>query len=115
MFAKHIYCPFGSSCSSIAMEEHPGLDPLYISAASIARRVQDPLSEYVKIEPKHLGIGMYQHDLPEAKLKKNLDEIMIECVSFAGEYFLYTCTQDNAMNATWCRFFRLSINWKKYF
>lgn len=72
------------SCSSIAMEEHPGLDPLYISAASIARRVQDPLSEYVKIEPKHLGIGMYQHDLPEAKLKKNLDEIMIECVSFAG-------------------------------
>ncbi|XP_059086152.1 S1 RNA-binding domain-containing protein 1-like isoform X1 [Tigriopus californicus] len=72
------------SCSKLAMDEHPGLDPLYISAASIARRVQDPLSEYVKIEPKHLGIGMYQHDLSEAKLKKNLEEIMTECVSFAG-------------------------------
>eukprot|EP00095_Tigriopus_kingsejongensis_P001270 maker-scaffold149_size310270-snap-gene-2.20 protein:Tk01270 transcript:maker-scaffold149_size310270-snap-gene-2.20-mRNA-1 annotation:"hypothetical protein TcasGA2_TC012802" len=72
------------SCSDAAKEEHPDLDPLVISAASIARRVQDPLSEYVKIEPKHLGVGMYQHDVSETKLKKNLNDIMMECVSFLG-------------------------------
>ena len=66
------------------MKDHPGLDPTLISAASIARRLQDPLGEYVKIDPKHLGVGMYQHDVQEAKLKRNLDQIMVECVSFVG-------------------------------
>ena len=66
------------------MKDFPGLDPTLISAASIARRLQDPLGEYVKIDPKHLGVGMYQHDVQEAKLKRNLDQIMVECVSFVG-------------------------------
>lgn len=51
---------------------------------SLARRVQDPLSEMVKIEPKHLGVGMYQHDVPEKQLNATLNEVVSECVSFVG-------------------------------
>lgn len=51
---------------------------------SIARRLQDPLSELVKIDPHHVGVGMYQHDIPEVKLKTRLDLILSECVSFVG-------------------------------
>lgn len=72
------------SCSSLAGEEFPGTDPNFISAASLARRLQDPLSELVKVEPKHLGVGMYQHDVPEKKLTAALDEVVSECVSFVG-------------------------------
>lgn len=67
------------------MADNPGLSPADIGALSIARRLQDPLAEYVKIEPKNLGVGMYQHDVSETKLKKNLEEIVVECVSFVGE------------------------------
>ena len=73
------------SCSKEGMAENPGLEPAVIGALSIARRLQDPLAEYVKIGPKHLGVGMYQHDITEAKLKKALNEVLIECVSFVGE------------------------------
>lgn len=55
-----------------------------ISAVSIARRVSDPLAELVKIEPKHLGVGMYQHDINEKYLMESLNEIVSECVSFVG-------------------------------
>lgn len=72
------------SCSTRGMLEHPGMDTNLISAVSIARRLQDPLTEYVKIGPGHLGVGMYQHDVPEAKLSKTLEEIVTECVSFVG-------------------------------
>lgn len=72
------------SCSSIATEEFPDLDPNLISAVFIARSLQDPLSEFVKVEPKHLGVGMYQHDMPEARLNQSLDEVVMECVSFTG-------------------------------
>lgn len=65
------------SCSSEAKSEFPDLDPNLISAISIARRLQDPLAELVKIEPKHLGVGMYQHDLPEKQLMNTLDEVSI--------------------------------------
>lgn len=51
---------------------------------SLARRVQDPLSEMVKVEPKHLGVGMYQHDVSEKRLNATLDEVVSECVSFVG-------------------------------
>lgn len=51
---------------------------------SIARRLQDPLVELVKIEPQHIGVGMYQHDIAESKLKARLDSILTECVSFVG-------------------------------
>ncbi|CAL1682886.1 unnamed protein product [Lasius platythorax] len=72
------------SCSSEAKSEFPDLDPNLVSAISIARRLQDPLAELVKIEPKHLGVGMYQHDLPEKHLMNALDEVVTEAVSFVG-------------------------------
>ncbi|XP_071580913.1 uncharacterized protein YdcI [Temnothorax nylanderi] len=72
------------SCSPQAKSEFPDLDPNLVSAISIARRLQDPLAELVKIEPKHLGVGMYQHDLPETKLTKTLSEVVTEVVSFVG-------------------------------
>lgn len=51
---------------------------------SIARRLNDPLSEYVKIEPRHLGVGMYQHDVPEKILTASLNDVVSECVSYVG-------------------------------
>ena len=72
------------SCSELAQKEFPGLDTNIVSAVSIGRRLQDPLSELVKISPEHLGVGMYQHDLPKVKLKQGLDEVVVECVSFVG-------------------------------
>jgi len=72
------------SCSTLAQEEFPGVDTNIISSVSIGRRLQDPLSELVKIEPQHLGVGMYQHDVSQAKLKAALEEIVVECVSFVG-------------------------------
>lgn len=72
------------SCSSEARSEFPDLDLNLISAVSIARRLNDPLAEYVKIEPKHLGVGMYQHDLPEKDLNRILEEVVSECVSRVG-------------------------------
>ncbi|GFT77365.1 s1 RNA-binding domain-containing protein 1 [Nephila pilipes] len=77
----------GASIYSVTKEaeaEFPNMDPNLRSAVSIARRLQDPLLEYVKIEPKHLGVGMYQHDVSETQLKKTLDSIVEECVSFVG-------------------------------
>lgn len=72
------------SCSDLARKEFPKLDVSFIGAISIARRLLDPLCELVKIEPKHLGVGMYQHDVNEKTLKKTLDEVISECVSFVG-------------------------------
>ncbi|XP_055524195.1 uncharacterized protein YdcI [Wyeomyia smithii] len=72
------------SCSEVAKKEFPKMDVNLISAVSIARRLQDPLCEYVKIEPRHLGVGMYQHDLNEKTLSETLDEVVMECVSFVG-------------------------------
>ena len=57
---------------------------------SIARRLQDPLSEYVKIGPSHLGVGMYQHDVSETKLAKTLENIVMECVSFVGKHIFFS-------------------------
>lgn len=72
------------SVSDLAQEEMPDLDPNIRSAVSIARRLQNPLAELVKIDPKHLGIGMYQHDLQKVPLKKKLDGVVEDCVSFVG-------------------------------
>lgn len=89
-FTKAQYCIVSEqgasiySCSDIAKKEFPKLDVSFIGAISIARRLLDPLCELVKIEPKHLGVGMYQHDLNEKSLKKTLDEVISECVSFVG-------------------------------
>lgn len=72
------------SCSPAAAAEFPGLDTNIVSAISIGRRLQDPLSELVKIEPQHLGVGQYQHDLPPARLRAALEDCVVECVSFVG-------------------------------
>ena len=57
---------------------------LLVHVVSIARRLQDPLVELVKIDPQHIGVGMYQHDISESKLKARLDSVLSECVSFVG-------------------------------
>uniref|UniRef100_A0A1A9WRX1 YqgF/RNase H-like domain-containing protein n=1 Tax=Glossina brevipalpis TaxID=37001 RepID=A0A1A9WRX1_9MUSC len=72
------------SCSDIAKKEFPKMDMNEISAVSIARRLNDPLSEYVKIEPRHIGVGMYQHDISEKFLNETLSEVVSECVSYVG-------------------------------
>uniref|UniRef100_F6S9A6 S1 RNA binding domain 1 n=1 Tax=Monodelphis domestica TaxID=13616 RepID=F6S9A6_MONDO len=85
-----VYCIVNEAGASIysvspeANKEMPGLDPNLRSAVSIARRVQDPLAELVKIEPKHIGVGMYQHDVSQTLLKAVLDSVVEECVSFVG-------------------------------
>ncbi|XP_064489482.1 S1 RNA-binding domain-containing protein 1-like [Ornithodoros turicata] len=84
------YCTVNESGVSIysvtkeAEEELPGLDPNLRSAVGIARRLQDPLLEYVKVEAKHLGVGMYQHDISQCTLKNALEGVVVECVSFVG-------------------------------
>jgi len=72
------------SCSPEAKEEFPHLDPNVISAISLGRRLQDPMTEYIRVSPQHLGIGMYQHDISLKKLKSSLEDIVTECVSFVG-------------------------------
>ncbi|XP_061915060.1 S1 RNA-binding domain-containing protein 1 [Entelurus aequoreus] len=72
------------SVSPEAVKEMPDLDPNLRSAVSIGRRVQDPLAELVKIDPKHIGIGTYQHDVSSSTLKAALDSVVQECVSFVG-------------------------------
>lgn len=85
-----VYCIVSEAGASIysvspeAAKEMPDLDPNLRSAVSIARRVQDPLAELVKIEPKHIGVGMYQHDVSQTLLKATLDSVVEECVSFVG-------------------------------
>ena len=72
------------SASEVAREELPGLDVAMRGAPSIARRLQDPLAELVKIDPKSIGVGQYQHDVNQARLKKRLDEIVERCVNRVG-------------------------------
>ena len=72
------------SASSVAREELPSYDVTVRGAASIGRRLQDPLSELVKIEPKSIGVGQYQHDVDQILLKKTLDDVVIECVNKVG-------------------------------
>ena len=72
------------SASDIARQEFPNLDLIFRSAVSIARRLQDPLSELVKIEPKSIGVGQYQHDVNQSLLKKQLHDVVVSCVNFVG-------------------------------
>ncbi len=72
------------SASAYASRELPGLDVSLRGAASIARRLQDPLAELVKIDPKSIGVGQYQHDLSEAKLSHSLDAVVEDCVNAVG-------------------------------
>ena len=72
------------SASKLATEEFPQFDVGQRSAASIARRLQDPLSELVKIDPKAIGVGQYQHDLNQKKLGQTLDGVVEDCVNAVG-------------------------------
>lgn len=72
------------SASELASEEFPDLDVSYRGAVSIARRLQDPLAELVKIDPKAIGVGQYQHDVNQVYLSKSLDAVMEDCVNAVG-------------------------------
>lgn len=72
------------SASKTANEEFPELDLTVRGAISIARRLQDPLAELVKIDPKSIGVGQYQHDVDQKLLKKKLEETVGSCVNFVG-------------------------------
>lgn len=72
------------SASALAAEEFPNLDVSYRGAVSIARRLQDPLAELVKIEPKSIGVGQYQHDVSQVQLARSLDGVVEDCVNAVG-------------------------------
>jgi len=72
------------SASPLAKEEFPELDVAMRGAVSIARRLLDPLSELVKIDPKSIGVGLYQHDVNQSQLSKMLDQVVESCVNFVG-------------------------------
>jgi protein Tex len=72
------------SASAYASEELPDLDVTLRGAVSIARRLQDPLAELVKIDPKSIGVGQYQHDLSEHKMSRSLDAVVEDCVNAVG-------------------------------
>lgn len=72
------------SASKVALEEFPNHDVTVRGAVSIARRVQDPMAELVKIEPKHIGVGQYQHDVNQKNLNETLDKVVEDCVNNVG-------------------------------
>ncbi|MEK7250035.1 MAG: helix-hairpin-helix domain-containing protein, partial [Bacteroidota bacterium] len=72
------------SASQVAIEEFPKLDVTVRGAISIGRRLQDPLAELVKIDPKSIGVGQYQHDVDRKLLKKKLEETVESCVNYVG-------------------------------
>jgi uncharacterized protein len=72
------------SASAYASKELPDLDVSLRGAVSIARRLQDPLAELVKIDPKSIGVGQYQHDIAEVKLSRSLDAVVEDCVNAVG-------------------------------
>lgn len=72
------------SASELAAREFPHLDVTFRGAVSIARRLQDPLAELVKIDPKAIGVGQYQHDVNQNKLAKTLDDVVEDCVNAVG-------------------------------
>ena len=72
------------SASEVARQEFPDLEASQRGNVSIARRLQDPLAELVKIDPKAVGVGLYQHDVDQKDLAKELDRVVVSCVNFAG-------------------------------
>ncbi len=72
------------SASEAARKEFPDLDLTYRGAVSIGRRLMDPLAELVKIDPKSIGVGQYQHDVNQTALKRGLDDVVVSCVNAVG-------------------------------
>ena len=72
------------SASDVARREFPDLDVSVRGAVSIGRRLQDPLTELVKLDPKNIGVGQYQHDVDQSRLKDSLDDVIMSCVNQVG-------------------------------
>ena len=72
------------SASPVGREEFPEFDATLRGTISIGRRLQDPLSELVKIEPQNIGVGLYQHDVNPKQLKESLETVIASCVNFVG-------------------------------
>ncbi len=72
------------SASAVAREEFPDYDVSVRGAISIGRRLADPLAELVKIDPKSIGVGQYQHDVDQKMLRQALDDVVISCVNAVG-------------------------------
>ena len=72
------------SASDVAREEFPDKDVTVRGAVSIGRRLMDPLAELVKIDPKSIGVGQYQHDVDQGMLKQSLDDVVVSCVNSVG-------------------------------
>ncbi len=72
------------SASKLATEEYPDLDVTTRGAMSLGRRLQDPLAELVKIDPKHIGVGQYQHDINQKQLDSALTNVVEDCVNRVG-------------------------------
>jgi uncharacterized protein len=72
------------SASAVARQEFPDLDLTVRGAISIARRLQDPLSELVKVDPKSIGVGQYQHDVDQRQLQESLESVIESCVNKVG-------------------------------
>ena len=72
------------SASEVAREEFPDQDMTVRGAVSIGRRLMDPLAELVKIDPKSIGVGQYQHDVDQSALKRCLDDVVVSCVNGVG-------------------------------
>ena len=72
------------SASAVAREEFPDQDVTVRGAVSIGRRIQDPLAELVKLDPKSIGVGQYQHDVDQKHLKQKLDDVVVRCVNHVG-------------------------------
>jgi protein Tex len=93
------------SASDVAREEFPNEDVTVRGAVSIGRRLMDPLAELVKIDPKSIGVGQYQHDVDQRALKNNLDDTVISCVNAVGVE-LNTASKQllsyvSGLNSTW--------------
>src|SRR3977135_2673592 len=72
------------SASGVARTEFPNRDVTVRGAVSIGRRLMDPLAELVKIDPKSIGVGQYQHDVEQHALKRSLDDVVMRCVNSVG-------------------------------
>src|SRR5207245_11512506 len=72
------------AASPVGREEFPNIDGGLRSTISIGRRLQDPLSELVKIDPQNIGVGLYQHDVRRRDLKESLEAVVLSCVNYVG-------------------------------
>jgi transcriptional accessory protein Tex/SPT6 len=109
------------SASKLAQDEYPDLDVTIRWAISIAHRVQDPLAELTKIDPKSIGVGQYQHDVNQSALKKGLEAVVESCVNNVGvdvntastSLLSFVSSTSNYSSAGWLYYKKL-INFKAY-